>query len=211
MTDQPTSQPERERGGRMSPIKRPTTIQHLMMIKRQLESGVRLRVVPQHPHHAVTDDGRMFSLHDGDGIRPRVHRLKGYRTRGGYKGVLMTAENKRTKIHRLVLEAFVGSCPKGMETRHLDGDVHNNRLENLCWGTRCENAQDKIRHGRSHDQSGEKGPGARLKWGDVREIRSLFDAGVRGTVIARKHGISDTRAYRIRDKVTWRESDEQRS
>lgn len=37
-------------------------------------------------------------------------------------------------IHRLVLEAFVGECPEGMKTRHLDGDPANNRLSNLKWG-----------------------------------------------------------------------------
>jgi hypothetical protein len=50
-------------------------------------------------------------------------------------------------VHRLVLEAFVGPCPEGMECRHLDGDPANNRLENLRWGTHRENAADQVRHG----------------------------------------------------------------
>lgn len=50
-------------------------------------------------------------------------------------------------IHQLVLEAFVGLAPEGMECRHLDGDPDNNFLSNLAWGTRTENAQDSIRHG----------------------------------------------------------------
>lgn len=56
-------------------------------------------------------------------------------------------ERKAFYVHRLVLEAFVGPCPIGEECRHLDGDKNNNRLDNLAWGTRLENAQDGIRHG----------------------------------------------------------------
>ena len=62
--------------------------------------------------------------------------------------------NKRTKrIHRLVLEAFVASCPPGQECRHLDGNRQNNKLNNLKWGTRSENAQDHLKHGYKSTQS----------------------------------------------------------
>jgi hypothetical protein len=50
-------------------------------------------------------------------------------------------------VHRLVLLTFVGPCPPNMETRHLDGQPSNNRLDNLCYGTRRENMADRIRHG----------------------------------------------------------------
>lgn len=50
-------------------------------------------------------------------------------------------------VHRLVLEAFVGPCPEGMEGCHEDGDPTNNRLENLRWGTHSSNMLDRVRHG----------------------------------------------------------------
>ncbi len=50
-------------------------------------------------------------------------------------------------VHQLVLEAFVGPCPSGLECRHLDGNPDNNQLENLRWGTRLENMADKKLHG----------------------------------------------------------------
>lgn len=53
----------------------------------------------------------------------------------------------RTKrVHTLVLEVFVGPRPPGMECRHLDGDPTNNVPANLQWGTRRENADDRVRH-----------------------------------------------------------------
>ncbi len=53
------------------------------------------------------------------------------------------------RVHTLVLEAFVGRRPKGHVVCHFpDPDPHNNRLENLQWGTHAENlAHQKIQPG----------------------------------------------------------------
>ncbi len=51
-------------------------------------------------------------------------------------------------VHQLVLEAFVGDKPIGMECRHLNSNRIDCRLENLAWGTSLENAQDRIDAGR---------------------------------------------------------------
>jgi DNA-binding transcriptional MerR regulator len=64
----------------------------------------------------------------------------------GYLQVQLRRKNVRT-VHSLVLEAHVGPCPVGMESRHSDGDKKNCRLDNLCWGTPKQNGKDKIRHG----------------------------------------------------------------
>jgi hypothetical protein len=47
-----------------------------------------------------------------------------------------------------VMLAFVGPCPEGMETRHLDGDPANNHRSNLKYGTRSQQRHDDVRHGR---------------------------------------------------------------
>ena len=64
-------------------------------------------------------------------------------------------------VHRLVMLAFAGPCPAGKEVRHLDGDAGNNNLENLEYGTRKENNEDMVYHGKR-----------RLSVGDVRFIRA---------------------------------------
>jgi hypothetical protein len=44
------------------------------------------------------------------------------------------------KIHRLVCEAFHGPAPEGRPyVIHLDENAHNNKPENLRWGTQKEN------------------------------------------------------------------------
>ena len=50
-------------------------------------------------------------------------------------------------VHRIVLSAFVGPCPDGMQTLHINGDRKDNRLENLRWGTAKENRADVVKHG----------------------------------------------------------------
>lgn len=67
-----------------------------------------------------------------------------YRVVGLYKNKKGTTHY----VHRLVLLTFVGARPEGQETRHRDGDVDNNRLDNLCYGTHAENGHDLILHGR---------------------------------------------------------------
>lgn len=54
---------------------------------------------------------------------------------------------KHRRVHRLVLQAFVGPCPDGMEGCHNDGDATNNQIGNLRWDTSLSNSLDMARHG----------------------------------------------------------------
>ncbi len=54
---------------------------------------------------------------------------------------------RKVRVHTLVLEAFVGPRPEGMESCHFDDDSTNNRLENLRWDTSLANKQDMARNG----------------------------------------------------------------
>jgi len=56
--------------------------------------------------------------------------------------------NKAHRVCRLVLLAFVGPCPEGMEACHFpDRNPANNRLDNLRWDTRSGNMRDCKAHG----------------------------------------------------------------
>src|SRR5262249_27903182 len=54
---------------------------------------------------------------------------------------------KHFRVNVLILWAFTGSRPDGLEAAHLDGDRSNNRVENLAWKTHAENIADKAGHG----------------------------------------------------------------
>jgi len=70
----------------------------------------------------------------------------------GYQQVSLFAQGrlKKTYVHHLVAEAFIGPRPEGYEIRHLDGDRLNNTLANLRYGVHSENELDKVRHGTHH-------------------------------------------------------------
>ncbi|MFV8232388.1 HNH endonuclease [Mycolicibacterium fortuitum] len=53
---------------------------------------------------------------------------------------------RRLQVHCLVLEAFVGPRPEGLECCHYDGDAFNNNVINLRWDTRSANTYDAYRH-----------------------------------------------------------------
>lgn len=83
----------------------------------------------------------------GRALKPGVAKLGGYH----YVNLCAAGESKQQSrhVHRLVMDAFVGPQPLGMQTRHLNGNPADNRLENLTYGTPAENGADTIRHGRS--------------------------------------------------------------
>ncbi len=135
--------------------------------------------------YRVSDRGRVKSLQrmvqskkrTSMGIRARF--LKPIRNPTTGRTIVLLCKNSRYQafyIYHLVLIAFVGSCPPGMECRHFpDRSVSNNNLKNLCWGTKAENGLDKIFHGTT--LRGSAHPRAILNEHKVRKIRRLAKTG----------------------------------
>lgn len=109
-----------------------------------------LPVVGYEGLYDVSDQGRVRSLFNGTRPRTRSYVLA-QQSKDGYRRVYLYKDGKSTKrsVHQLVLEAFVGERPPGCETRHLNSIRHDNRLENLTWGTRSENCKDRFITGNS--------------------------------------------------------------
>jgi hypothetical protein len=108
------------------------------------------------PGYRVGDDGSVWTQWEkvvvafGAGCYYRVgktwKRLKTTPIGAGYPSVHLFSGGvaKLFCVHRLVLETFVGLCPKGMECCHApDPDKTNCRLENLRWDTRGNNHRDR--------------------------------------------------------------------
>lgn len=81
--------------------------------------------------------------------------MKPYRDRPKYSHmIIQLSRGGRSKtgaefplVHKLVLEAFVGPRPPGMEACHNNGDGCDNRLSNLRWDTHRANMADQFEHG----------------------------------------------------------------
>lgn len=97
-------------------------------------------------------------------------------------------------VHRLVLGAFVGPCPGGMEACHWNGDEGDPRLANLRWATSQENKADMRRHGRS---------GRRLTEAAAHEIRRRYLRGETTVALGVAFGISSASVSRIGRGKQW--------
>ncbi len=106
-------------------------------------------------------------------------------------------------VNQLVLLAFVGPCPSGMEGCHYDGNPANNQLENLRWDTKKGNMQDSVRHGTSH--KGERHPLAKFTEEDIRKIRKLYAIGrYSKEQLAEIYGVTWGAIYSVVIRKNWR-------
>jgi len=106
-------------------------------------------------------------------------------------------------IHRLVLETFIGPCPSGMECRHLDGNSKNNSLDNLRWGTKLENENDKKLHGTDQKTILSW---AKLDWIKIGEIKKLLREGTLSQgKIGKLYNVSGATICMINTGKIWKE------
>lgn len=99
------------------------------------------RPIPGHPGYEASDDGLVRSLDriDASG-KQRKGRVLKQRLANGYP--VVNIGGRTVKVHRLVLLAFEGPCPKGMEACHYNGNRQDNRIDNLRWATHRHNLRD---------------------------------------------------------------------
>jgi len=144
--------------------------------------------------YQVSDEGRARSLSRilPDGRRWPGKVLRSAPRAGGAIFVDFGSWNgenaKRIGMSRVVLSAFIGPQPKGMEAIHIDGRVTNNRPENLKWGTRSAQVSGRLNYGR--DGRGEKNGRAKLSDKEVFAIRCGRANGAKIKCLAAEFGVS---------------------
>ncbi len=126
-----------------------------MKFQQDLVREEWLPVVGWERHYQVSDLGRVMSI-----TRTLLMANGQYRTysekllaltphpRDLHLYCMLHNPRRNCRVHQLVMRAFVGECPEGMEVRHLNGNHADNRRVNLQYGTRLENNLDTVKHGR---------------------------------------------------------------
>lgn len=160
-----------------------------------------IKTIPDFPNYSITDSGEVWSANYKKYLLfDVVH---------GYYQVSLCKNGKIYKrtVHRLVLETFVGECPKEMEACHNNGIRADNRLKNLRWDTKKNNHKDAIRHG-THTcltQKGENHSQAKLIEQDVRMIVYMYRTGeFLQKEIAEIYKIHQVHVSDIINKKTWK-------
>jgi hypothetical protein len=161
-----------------------------------------LKPVPGWDGYFVSDTGDVWS-HKGSAPR----KLRPWTTPAGHLSIAFSRRNPaKTRtylVHAVVLLAFVGPRPLGLEACHSDGDPANNALRNLRWDTRRSNVHDAIRHQTFH--RGERCSHAKLTESEVLAMRAEYVKGRNGYKrLGRKYGVKWTTACAIVTRRTWK-------
>lgn len=118
----------------------------------------------------------------------------------GYIRLHISVDAKKFNVaaHKMVLLAFQGRCPYGMEGCHNNGIPSDNKPSNLRWDTHFNNNQDRKKHGRYAKR--ENHPMAKLFPNEIEEIRAYPNGG---KFIQKKYNISASQIWRIRNNLSW--------
>lgn len=162
--------------------------------------SVEYKRIENFPLYYIGNNGKVLREY-----KKHLIQLKPVKMKIGYLAVELRngVDIKRKYVHRLVLAAFVGPCPDGYECRHLNGVRHDNRLENLKWGTFAENQMDRVKHGT--DNRGVRNSQAKLDENKVRYIRDIYSQGNKTqTELALKFGVDSSVISEIVNRKLWK-------
>jgi hypothetical protein len=163
------------------------------------------RTLPAYPGYIFTSDGDVWSCWTtgpGNHMSLVYYKLSPGWTDAGYLNVNLLGEHRL--VHQVILEAFVGPCPEGLECRHLDGNPGNNQRSNLKWGTRAENIEDEKKHGKMTPERREEISSRKLDADGARAIFELRMQGVTAREISESFGVSIAMVYMIGSRRCWR-------
>ena len=155
--------------------------------------------------YKVSNYGRVKSLARPGAILGGMlpERELGKITRFGYVNIDLYKHSKYKHIfaHCLVLQTFVGPCPKNMQCCHEDGNRANNHLANLRWGTRSSNQKDRLRHGTA--SIGEKNSNTTTTREQALTVKQMGKDGLKIREISDVVGVSIAVVTQILDGITW--------
>ncbi len=118
-------------------------------------------------------------------------------------GLTRDGRQYQCTVCRLVLTAFAGPCPAGMQSCHFpDRNPANNNLNNLRWDTPKANQADRVVHGT--DIRGEAQGFAKLTEDLVKDLRADVGAGLSHRRAAKKYGVRPSTVWQVVARKTWR-------
>ncbi len=170
-------------------------------------------VVGLEGYYEVSDQGGVRRqpriLKDGRRILAKV--LRPTLDARGYRTVWLSVDGKRhvRRVHRMMLESFVGPRPTNIDACHNNGIRDDNRLSNLRWDTRSGNIKDAVKHGTKYRvpasmmQRGSDRYNAILTEGDVERILDLKRSGCMQKDIASHFDVSWDTVSGIVLRKTW--------
>lgn len=131
-------------------------------------------------YYQVSEYGEVWSINRQIILRGGIDKKGYHRVRVGYGDFKYT-----WKVHRLVAQIFIGTCPEGYQVNHIDGVKLNNHFSNLEYVTHLENMRHaKLLGLRDHiDLSGQKNGASVMTDEQALEVKAL--------IASRKHSLRE--------------------
>ena len=113
------------------------------------QTGDNWRTIPNFESYQIDMIGNVWSkIGKGKFLKPSLDK-------DGYLYVVLKQHSSewesksyiRKYIHQLVLLAWIGPCPIGLECRHKDNDIINNNISNLEYSSHKVNMRDRYANG----------------------------------------------------------------
>lgn len=146
------------------------------------------KVIKDYPDYMISSFGRVCS-HKGRGVRILTLHTDG----AGYlkASLFLNGKMYQINVHRLVMEMFIGPCPKGFRAHHKDNNKKNNIVSNLEW-------MDTSIHNTIHATGAYK-----LSTNEVEEIRRLSSLGYSDEELGKMFRVARGNIWFIKKGKTW--------
>lgn len=157
------------------------------------------KICEENPNYEISNTGLVRNTSTKEVLKPKKHSA-GYLCINLYK----SGEKPKTRlIHRLVAAAFLPNPEDLPQINHLDGDKHNNYLENLEWCSRSSN----VNHAYFSGATGVMGFHGRssITLATIVQIRMKYATGAyTQQQLADEYGIGRSTVSAITLKKTWK-------
>ncbi len=162
------------------------------------------KVIPDCTDYDVSSLGRVRRATKGR-LRSKGYLLRLSQKRTGYITAVLYVNRRRKEfaVHRLVAIAFkISRRPDQDQINHINGVKTDNRLANLEWATRSENALHAI-NVLGKGGAGASNPSAKLRDVDILHIRALRKKGFSCQRIGGMFNVSHRAISLICNRQTW--------
>lgn len=101
-------------------------------------------LIPGTTMHYIDKVGNVYHLKTPKGSRPSINKLTPIKSPLGYKvNICAKGSKKCIYVDKLMGRTYIENPNGYADVYHIDGDVYNNKVENLVWDTNSNRPDDK--------------------------------------------------------------------